>query len=87
MSKLLKHATFNAVLGIVLYLIFFITAFLLGYASSDRYVSNTLMLYVVFVLIHILILLLFQKRLFKNELLMQLGVTILTWILLSILSF
>lgn len=87
MNKVVKHTTFNAVLGIVLYFTFYITAFLLGYASSDQYVTNTLILFTVFVLIHILVLLPFHKKLIKNELPIQLGVTILTWIILATISF
>ena len=60
--KALKIYLLNVCLFIVLFAVYYTTAFLLGYGSNDNYVVNSWLLYLGVVIIHLVINFLFISK-------------------------
>lgn len=54
MKKTIIYLTVNIVYGLLLYVIFMISGFLLGYASNQNHLMETWVLFIIFALFHLL---------------------------------
>ena len=83
--KKVKYTVINIAIGMVLYILFMALGFMLGLASSDKYVPHQWALYGMFIFIHFLLYtLLIRRKLSDNTL--GLGTIMLLWIILALLS-
>lgn len=84
MKKIIIFIFSNAILFLTLQCSVVLTAFLLGFASSDKYVRAQWVLYCIFCLLHVVIYVAipyFKRSLSRYELLLGALIIILSWII------
>lgn len=89
MSYIIKCILINILVGVILYSAFLIACFMLGYASNANHINEIWLLFIFFVISHLVmdfVFLFYKKKLTSINLIITSSIIIIIWVVLAFLS-